>query len=38
VLAHLRAGDAAADRVGADHVIAGDVIAAIPAGMRRAGA
>jgi ADP-dependent NAD(P)H-hydrate dehydratase / NAD(P)H-hydrate epimerase len=35
VLAHLRAGDAAADRVGADHVIASDVIEAIPAGMRR---
>jgi NAD(P)H-hydrate epimerase len=36
VFAHLRAGDAAADRVGADHVIASDVIDAIPAGMRRA--
>jgi NAD(P)H-hydrate epimerase len=35
VMAHLRAGDAAADRVGADHVIASDVIEAIPAGMRR---
>ncbi len=35
VLAHLRAGDAAAERVGADHVIASDVIDAIPAGMRR---
>jgi ADP-dependent NAD(P)H-hydrate dehydratase / NAD(P)H-hydrate epimerase len=35
VLAHVRAGDAAAARVGADHVIAGDVIEAIPVGMRR---
>jgi NAD(P)H-hydrate epimerase len=34
VIAHARAGFAAADRVGgADHVIAGDVIDAIPAGM-----
>lgn len=35
VLAHLRAGDAAADRLGADHVIASDVIDSIPSGMRR---
>jgi len=35
VLAHARAGFAAADRHGADHVIAGDVIECIPAGMRR---
>lgn len=35
VVAHVRAGRAAAERVGADHVIAGDVIDAIPAGMRR---
>jgi ADP-dependent NAD(P)H-hydrate dehydratase / NAD(P)H-hydrate epimerase len=35
VLAHARAGRAAAARIGADHVIAGDVIDAIPAGMRR---
>jgi len=35
VLAHARAGIAAAERVGgADHVIAGDVIDCIPAGMR----
>jgi len=34
VLAHVRAGEAAARRHGADHVIAGDVIEAIPAGMR----
>ena len=34
-LAHARAGMAAADRWGADHVIAGDVIDAIPAGMGR---
>ena len=33
VLAHVRAGDHAARRLGADHVIAGDVIEAIPAGM-----
>jgi NAD(P)H-hydrate epimerase len=33
-LAHARAGIAAAERWGADHVIAGDVIDAIPAGMR----
>ena len=35
VLAHVRAGDAAAARMGVDHVIASDVIDAIPAGMRR---
>jgi NAD(P)H-hydrate epimerase len=35
VLAHARAGRAAAERIGgANHVIAGDVIDAIPAGMR----
>ena len=35
VVAHARAGFAAAERIGgADHVIAGDVIDAIPAGMR----
>jgi NAD(P)H-hydrate epimerase len=34
-LAHARAGFAAAGRHGADHVIAGDVIDCIPAGMRR---
>ena len=33
-LAHVRAGFAAADRHGADHVIAGDVIDALPAGLR----
>jgi ADP-dependent NAD(P)H-hydrate dehydratase / NAD(P)H-hydrate epimerase len=33
VLAHARAGRAAARRLGADHVIAGDVIDAIPEGM-----
>jgi NAD(P)H-hydrate epimerase len=33
VLAHARAGQAAAERIGANHVIAGDVIDAIPAGM-----
>jgi NAD(P)H-hydrate epimerase len=33
--AHARAGHAAADRHGADHVIAGDVIDALPAGFRR---
>jgi ADP-dependent NAD(P)H-hydrate dehydratase / NAD(P)H-hydrate epimerase len=32
-LAHARAGFAAAERIGADHVIAGDVIDSIPAGM-----
>ena len=36
VLAHARAGRAAAERIGgADHVVAGDVIESIPAGMRR---
>ena len=33
-LAHARAGRAAAERHGADHVIAGDVIDALPAGVR----
>ena len=33
-LAHVRAGFAAAERHGADHVIAGDVIDALPAGLR----
>ena len=33
VLAHARAGRVAADRIGANHVIAGDVIDAIPEGM-----
>ena len=32
-LAHVRAGLVAADRRGADHVIAGDVIEALPAGL-----
>ncbi len=32
-LAHVRAGFAAAERHGADHVIAGDVIDALPAGL-----
>ena len=32
-LAHVRAGFAAAERHGADHVIAGDVIEALPAGL-----
>ena len=32
-LAHVRAGRAAAQRHGADHVIAGDVIEALPAGL-----
>jgi NAD(P)H-hydrate epimerase len=35
VIAHARAGFAAADEHGADHVIAGDVIDCIPAGLRR---
>jgi ADP-dependent NAD(P)H-hydrate dehydratase / NAD(P)H-hydrate epimerase len=36
VIAHARAAFAAAERIGgADHVIAGDVIDSIPAGMRR---
>jgi hydroxyethylthiazole kinase-like uncharacterized protein yjeF len=34
VFAHARAGHAAADRYGADHVVAGDVIDALPAGFR----
>jgi ADP-dependent NAD(P)H-hydrate dehydratase / NAD(P)H-hydrate epimerase len=34
-LAHVRAGLAAAERHGADHVIAGDVIDALPAGLAR---
>jgi len=33
VLAHVGAGVVAADRHGADHVIAGDVIDALPAGL-----
>ena len=33
VLAHVRAGRAAAERFGADHVIAGDVIDALPTGL-----
>jgi NAD(P)H-hydrate epimerase len=37
VLAHARAGQAAAARVGANHVIASDVIDALPAGFRGAG-
>ncbi len=37
VFAHARAGRAAAERIGADHVVAGDVIDAIPEGMRRPG-
>ena len=35
VYAHARAGRVAADRQGADHVIAGDVIDALPDGLRR---
>ena len=35
VLAHARAGQAAAARLGADHVVAGDVIDALPDGLRR---
>jgi ADP-dependent NAD(P)H-hydrate dehydratase / NAD(P)H-hydrate epimerase len=35
VFAHARAGRAAADRHGADHVIAGDVIEVLPEGLRR---
>ena len=35
VLAHARAGQVAADRIGANHVIAGDVIEAIPEAMSR---
>ena len=34
-LAHVRAGLAAAERHGADHVIAGDVIDALPSGLSR---
>ena len=37
VFAHARAGRAAAARMGADHVIAGDVIDALPEGLRRPG-
>ena len=35
VLAHARAGSVAAERIGANHVIAGDVIEAIPEAMAR---
>jgi ADP-dependent NAD(P)H-hydrate dehydratase / NAD(P)H-hydrate epimerase len=35
VYAHARAGQVAANRHGADHVIAGDVIEALPDGLRR---
>jgi NAD(P)H-hydrate epimerase len=35
VFAHARAGRAAAETQGADHVIAGDVIEALPEGLRR---
>jgi hydroxyethylthiazole kinase-like uncharacterized protein yjeF len=35
VFAHARAGRAAADKYGADHVVAGDVIDALPIGLRR---
>jgi NAD(P)H-hydrate epimerase len=34
-LAHVRAGRAAADRYGADHVMAGDVIDGLPSGVAR---
>ncbi len=34
VLAHVRAGQAAAERHGADHTVAGDVIEALPDGLR----
>lgn len=37
VIAHARAGQAAAGRFGTDHVVAGDVIDCIPDGMRRPG-
>jgi NAD(P)H-hydrate epimerase len=37
VFAHARAGRAAAERHGVDHVIAGDVIDALPDGLRRPG-
>ncbi|MDQ3647124.1 MAG: bifunctional ADP-dependent NAD(P)H-hydrate dehydratase/NAD(P)H-hydrate epimerase, partial [Actinomycetota bacterium] len=36
-LAHVRAGLAAAERHGADHVVAGDVIDALPAGLAASG-
>jgi NAD(P)H-hydrate epimerase len=36
VLAHVRAGDRAAERIGVDHVVAGDVIDEIPGAMRKA--
>ncbi|MGI9094361.1 MAG: NAD(P)H-hydrate dehydratase [Thermoleophilaceae bacterium] len=36
-LAHVRAGVAAAERHGADHVVAGDVIDALPAGLAASG-
>jgi NAD(P)H-hydrate epimerase len=35
VFAHGRAGRVAADRIGADHVVAGDVIDALPDGLER---
>jgi NAD(P)H-hydrate epimerase len=35
VFAHARAGRVAAERLGADHVVAGDVIDALPDGLRR---
>jgi NAD(P)H-hydrate epimerase len=38
VLAHARAGRAAAERYGADHVVAGDVIDALPEAFRRSDA
>jgi NAD(P)H-hydrate epimerase len=37
VLAHVRAATAAAARLGADHVMAGDVIDVLPEGLRRTG-
>jgi NAD(P)H-hydrate epimerase len=37
VFAHGRAGRAAAERFGADHVVAGDVIDSLPDGLRRPG-
>jgi NAD(P)H-hydrate epimerase len=37
VIAHARAGHAAAQKYGPDHVVAGDVIDALPAGFRRPG-
>ena len=36
-LAHARAGRAAADEIGADHVMAGDVIDSLPRGLTRRG-